>query len=290
MARMSGADADELERFGHRMREAADRLDVIRNEVASAVARTHWDGDDGQHFRDLWQHRLSGLLHNAATATRGAGGVAVRNAQQQRYASGDDGSGGRAGLMPYPGGICKPVDKNGWSWKTIKDFAGMVVGGVTTAVEKLDWKEVKTFGKVAKTIGFYGDAIGLAVDVGTYVHAAFTGDSRERRIAAADIAGDVLFPILEDAALAGGAVAGAFVAGPVGAVAGGAGAYAVVTGAEAWWNFKASDDLKEHIGAGVEHEVVRQLLGPVAPALDLGGAVAGVASGGFRRVQNLFGR
>ncbi|MEV4509207.1 hypothetical protein AB0K00_09655 [Dactylosporangium sp. NPDC049525] len=287
---MSGADADELERLGHRMQEAADRLEMIRNEVASAVARAHWDGDDGQHFRDLWQHRLSGLLRNATDATRGAGAVAVRNAQQQRYASGDDGSGSRAGLVPYPGGICKPVDKNGWGWKEFKDLFGMVAGGVSTAVEKLDWKKVKTFGKVAKTAGLVGDVVGGAIDLGSYVHAVFTGDERGRKIAAADVAADVLFPILETGAIAGGVIVGGLIGGPVGAVAGGAGGYVAVTGLEAYWNFKVSDDFKEDVGGAVERQAVRQILGPFAPAVDLGGAVAGIASGGFNNAKKLFGR
>ncbi|MFF5225054.1 WXG100 family type VII secretion target [Dactylosporangium sp. NPDC000521] len=287
---MSGADADELERLGHRMQEAADRLEVIRNEVASAFARTHWDGDDGQHFRDLWQHRLSGLLRNAAVATRGAGAVAVRNAQQQRYASGDDGSGGPAGLVPYTGGICKPVDKGGWGWKEFKDAFGMALGGVTTTVEKLDWKKVKTFGKVAKTVGTVGDYVGGAIDLGSYVHAVFTGDERGRKIAAADLAADVLFPVLETGAVAGGVAAGGLIGGPVGAVAGGVGGYAAVAGLEAYWNFKVSDDFKEVVGGAVERQAVRQILGPYAPAVDLGGAVAGIASGGINNVKKLFGR
>ncbi|MEV4512586.1 hypothetical protein AB0K00_26905 [Dactylosporangium sp. NPDC049525] len=279
---MSGADADELQRLGLRMQEAANRLEGIRSEVSAAFARTAWDGEDGQHFRDLWQHRLSGLLLQAAGSTRAASVVAVRNAQEQRIASGADGTGGGGGSFPPSCTLSGPVDQNGGFLKVLGDLNTVVIGGIATVLGQLD---AKKFGKVAKAVGGVGDVVGGAIDVYTLVnaiqHGNRTGNWDSTKVATADVVADVAFPLLELATIGfPPAAIGIFVA-------------------DVGWNLLVPDDAKLAAVNGVidaGHHLydagghVVSAVADVGRAVgDVGGAVVDIAEGGFNNAKKLLG-
>ncbi|MFF5230424.1 hypothetical protein [Dactylosporangium sp. NPDC000521] len=277
---MSGADADELERLGQRMQEAANRIEIIRGEVSATVGRASWDGDDGQHFRDLWQHRLSGLLQQAASSTRAAAVVAVRNAHEQRAASGADGGGG--GVFP----LTCTVGDDTWSLKNLADLAGKALsafGAIAALVEQFGPKK---FAKIAKSLGGAGDVVGGFIDVGLLVnaiqHGRQTGDWDGTKVAAADVVADVAFPLLEAAAFA--------TFPPLGV--------AVVV-ADVGWNLFVPDEAKlaavngvidagRHLADAGGH-VVSAVADVGRAAGDVGGAVADIAKGGFNGAKKFFG-
>jgi hypothetical protein len=78
MTGLIGADVDELVSLGKSLDQAADRMESIRGEIGSAFDRSQWEGDDAQHFRDLWRHQLSGQLLQTASAARVAANVLER--------------------------------------------------------------------------------------------------------------------------------------------------------------------------------------------------------------------
>jgi hypothetical protein len=102
---MTGADPDALDRQAHRLVTAADRLEAIRGEITTVLARTAWEGGDGDDFRHDWETVLSGRLRQAAEWLQQASSVLHGNAEQQRQASSDFGGVGSSALGGVGGGI-----------------------------------------------------------------------------------------------------------------------------------------------------------------------------------------
>src|SRR5699024_1474544 len=138
-------DVDELVGLGTSLDRAADRMESIRGEIGSSLDRSHWDGADAEHFRDLWQHKLSGQLLQTASAARVAASVVARNAQQQAQASGSDngpvpslgslgatGAGDAGGVEPWDPLGSRPVD---WFMKGVGVTAG--AGTILEGIGKL---------------------------------------------------------------------------------------------------------------------------------------------------------
>lgn len=103
MGRMVGADPDQLEDLGNRMKAAGDRLDGVRSDISAALSHSHWEGGDADHFRAEWHSYLAPLLHGAASSARQASVTLRANAHQQREASGDSAGPVDRGLGPAGG-------------------------------------------------------------------------------------------------------------------------------------------------------------------------------------------
>ncbi|MGI5242987.1 hypothetical protein [Dactylosporangium sp. CA-139066] len=272
MAGLYGADADELERFGQRLRESADRLEAIRGEVGSAFARAQWEGDDAQHFHDLWQHQLSGRLRAASTATRDAAGVVVRNARQQRDASAADGGGGGGGGAWGPH-LGDPGAVTAWSvdldklepWVERAGGLVTILGGMK-ALERFE----PAFNVAEKRLGYVSAAVG-----GFKFGAALANhDTDGVKAGAVDLTADAVF--------AGLAV-----------VSVGCPPLAIGVGlAEIGYSFVpaeakvAAADAVIDAGKHVGHAATE--LGHAAA--DVGGAVGGMISGGFHGIQKALHR
>jgi hypothetical protein len=109
MGQMVGADPEQLDALGNQMSTSADRLDCIRAEISALLSHSHWDGPDADDFRNLWHHRLSGLINSAAHATRDGAHTLHTNATQQRDASSADGGVGIFAGVPFPAGGLKDL-------------------------------------------------------------------------------------------------------------------------------------------------------------------------------------
>ncbi len=83
-------DVDAVEQIARQLQAQADHLVGIIQAVDRSVetAKAAWDGQDANAFRDSWvgEHRTA--LVSLADAVRHLSAEAVRNATEQRQASG----------------------------------------------------------------------------------------------------------------------------------------------------------------------------------------------------------
>ncbi len=286
MARMSGADADELEALGHRMVAAADRLNGIRDEVTAVVRQAQWDGDDALQFRDLWQFRLSALLLAATSATRDASVVIIRNAEQQRFASGTEN-----GTVPsvrdpsHHGGGSGTSTAGDWDWlngpTTWIDRLSAITG---LADDTVDWmRDTGRFAKWADNPLFKNfDAYGAPVLKGasTFLTVLDVGiDVTKLGFGLVNQDWDQVKLSSVDLALTGITAGAMVVCPPVGLALG---------GAQVVWSF-VPDDVKLDVINGVGSAAGAAWNGAVDVAEDVGGAVADLAQGGFNALGDVFG-
>jgi hypothetical protein len=206
MTGLVGADVGELVSLGKSLDRAADRMESIHGEIGSSFDRSQWEGDDAQHFRDLWQHKLSGQLLQTASAARVAANVLARNAQQQVQASGSDNgpvpflgslgatsAGDPGGVEPWDPLDSKPVD---WFTKGIG-----VVGGTGTILKGIG--DLAKDGRILKAAeGFKGvaekfDGVSAFVDGWELGTGIVDHDPDKIKVAAVDIAADATFKGLE---------------------------------------------------------------------------------------------
>jgi uncharacterized protein YukE len=78
---------DEVEGLGRRLRQAADQLNSIINELNSRVTSTTWEGPDARQFKGQWWPEHRQHLSATATALGGFGQSALNNATEQRNVS-----------------------------------------------------------------------------------------------------------------------------------------------------------------------------------------------------------
>lgn len=88
MTTMYGADVEALDALARAFSQAADQLDRVRTSTRGAVYGASWRGARADAFRDQWDSRHATSLRVAATRLRAAGEDLVRQAAQQREASG----------------------------------------------------------------------------------------------------------------------------------------------------------------------------------------------------------
>ena len=93
-----GADVDQLETLAGVLERAADRLLASRTTTTAAMSSTWWLGPDAERTRSWWHTTANATVHGAAEQLRTAANDLRRQAEQQRSASGMDGSGG--GVAP----------------------------------------------------------------------------------------------------------------------------------------------------------------------------------------------
>jgi uncharacterized protein YukE len=92
MAQMSGADADALERLGGEMERAGRRLNSGRTRLRRTIHSSPWSGASADRFRHEFDSVHSTAMAEAARFLDEARETLVRNAREQRTASGEGGS------------------------------------------------------------------------------------------------------------------------------------------------------------------------------------------------------
>lgn len=291
MGNMLGADPEQLELLGAAMGGMAERVDGIRTEVSSLLARTTWAGRDGDAFRDEWHGRWGHLLVAVAAAGR-EGACALRdNAAQQRQASAADGGEvGREGPADrWPSPTAPGHSTPGWKDPLDIVSLGMSAGG--EAIDANDYFKWLKFDDpaLAGKIKLLGEGLGTlstVYDAGWFVHGLITDPGSDNTANSGISAG------LGVAAIAAGAICP-----PVGIAIGVAGLAfgvaaevdstlgrdivdGVVNGATTVWEgasavAEGAGDVAEGVGAGVEAAAE---------------ATAGAISGGVEFLKGWLGR
>lgn len=103
MAGMVGADPEELDALAQRFRVLAGRLDSSRASLGSQIHNSPWAGPAAQGFRHDWDGHHSRVLTSVARSLGQAADSLVRNANEQRQASGLASAGGSAGATTAQG-------------------------------------------------------------------------------------------------------------------------------------------------------------------------------------------
>lgn len=94
-----GADAGALEALASEMRAAADELRRTRQQVNGPVHSAPWHGRSADRFRQQWDGQHQRSLASAAAFLERTGDDLLRQAAEQRSASGAEG-----GSIPVPAG------------------------------------------------------------------------------------------------------------------------------------------------------------------------------------------
>lgn len=171
---ISGANVEQLELLAKRMDECGSQLDAVLGRLEFGLRTTNWAGGDGVRFRADWAQAHRPQLARVAAGLREASVALLRNAGEQRMASGE--MGGAVGL-PF-GGVFAAVGSQSAAGQpmtaeqsrllglAIEHFGGMVdrAGEVGMA---LDWAE---FGMVLKYGGKIVDALGDATAWGKFTN------------------------------------------------------------------------------------------------------------------------
>ncbi len=105
MAGMWGADPEQLDVLASTMGRAGGRLSSIAREVHGYYSRDIWHGPDAQMARSQWESGLRQRLESVGRALRDCQVVLVRQAREQREASGvgpaASGGGDIGGVSPF---------------------------------------------------------------------------------------------------------------------------------------------------------------------------------------------
>jgi hypothetical protein len=83
-----GADPEQLEALSVRLDQGIQSLEAIRSQVTGSLGRVHWEGHDGDRFRDDWHSHHAMAIAAACDLLREAARALRKNAMEQREASG----------------------------------------------------------------------------------------------------------------------------------------------------------------------------------------------------------
>lgn len=89
---MWGADVEAVEALGSTIRDRGDRLRGIHAEVRRIIYQVPWEGGDGAAFAAEWEGPHRARLEGVAAALLSLGDQLVRQATEQREASGERGA------------------------------------------------------------------------------------------------------------------------------------------------------------------------------------------------------
>lgn len=120
MQQLVGADPDDLERLAVRMDAASSNVDRIRSAVDVSVRRAPWNGRVADRFKADWSSQHAAALRAAAEFLTGASNSLRRNAEEQRNASGDPGSGR---IRPADPTVCRvsPEDEIAYTRRQMQE-------------------------------------------------------------------------------------------------------------------------------------------------------------------------
>ncbi len=83
----TGMDIQAVRQLATQMRQKADEIEQIKNQLTSALNGAQWVGPDQQKFKSEWDGSCTQSLTRVAEVLRQAGQAAEQNAPQQEQAS-----------------------------------------------------------------------------------------------------------------------------------------------------------------------------------------------------------
>lgn len=83
----TGMDIGQVRQLANLMRNKADEIESIMNELTRQLGSTSWIGNDRQQFESDWSGQHCNSLRNVANGIRDAATRADQNAAQQESAS-----------------------------------------------------------------------------------------------------------------------------------------------------------------------------------------------------------
>lgn len=83
----TGMDIGQVRQLASLMRNKADEIESIMNELTRQLSSTSWMGNDRQQFEQDWSGPHCNSLRNVANGIRDAATRADQNAAQQESAS-----------------------------------------------------------------------------------------------------------------------------------------------------------------------------------------------------------
>src|SRR5699024_12253812 len=82
-----GMNVEEVRRLAGQLREAAEELTRIEQQLTSGLEGVDWTGPDADRFRGQWSGEMIPALHQIMSAVNDLGDSAERNAAEQEATS-----------------------------------------------------------------------------------------------------------------------------------------------------------------------------------------------------------
>ncbi|MEE1649517.1 WXG100 family type VII secretion target [Brachybacterium sp. J144] len=82
-----GMNVEEVRRMATQLREAAEEITRIEQELTSGLEGVDWTGPDADRFRGQWSGEMVPALQQIMTAVDELGDTADRNASEQESTS-----------------------------------------------------------------------------------------------------------------------------------------------------------------------------------------------------------
>ena len=87
MAGFTGMDIEAVKQLSTQMRQKADEISQIKNQLTTALNGAQWVGPDRERFKSDWEGQCVQALTQVSQTLEQAGQAANQNAQQQEQAS-----------------------------------------------------------------------------------------------------------------------------------------------------------------------------------------------------------
>lgn len=88
MNALKGMNVEEVRGMARQLREAADEITRIEQELTSGLEGVDWTGPDADRFRGQWSGEMIPALTQIMNAVNELGETADRNAAEQEATSG----------------------------------------------------------------------------------------------------------------------------------------------------------------------------------------------------------
>lgn len=82
-----GMNVEEVKRMSAQLRDAAEEITRIEQELTSGLADVDWTGPDADRFRGQWQSEMVPALQQIMNSVNELGESADRNASEQEATS-----------------------------------------------------------------------------------------------------------------------------------------------------------------------------------------------------------
>ena len=87
MAGFTGMDIEAVKQLSTQMRQKADEISQIKNQLTTALNGAQWVGPDRERFKSDWDGQCVQALTKVSQTLNDAAQAAQQNAQQQEQAS-----------------------------------------------------------------------------------------------------------------------------------------------------------------------------------------------------------
>ncbi len=87
MAGFTGMDIGQVRNLAAQMRQKAEEIEGIANQLTQALNSAQWVGPDKQKFEGDWNSQYRQQLRQVCDGLKQAAGIADQNAKQQEDAS-----------------------------------------------------------------------------------------------------------------------------------------------------------------------------------------------------------